>query len=60
VIMSLFKVSDEITTELMSIFYKKWMESGDKRKAFVEAKKEINKKYNSPKYWGPFLMIGVE
>jgi CHAT domain-containing protein len=60
VIMSLFKVNDEVTTELMSTFYKKWMESADKRKAFVEAKKEISIKYNSPKYWGAFLMVGVE
>jgi CHAT domain-containing protein len=60
VIMSLFKVSDEVTTELMANFYNKWLEYGDKRKAFVEAKKEINKKYNSPKYWGAFLMVGVE
>jgi CHAT domain-containing protein len=60
VIMSLFKVNDEITTELMTIFYQKWMESGEKRKALIEAKKEINKKYNSPKYWAAFLMVGVE
>ncbi len=60
VIMSLFKVNDEVTTELMTIFYKKWMETGDKRKAFVEAKKAISLKYNSPKYWGAFLMVGVE
>ncbi len=60
VIMSLFKVSDEITTELMTIFYKKWMESGDKRRAFVEAKKEIHTRYNNVKYWAAFLMVGVE
>jgi len=58
VIMSLFRVNDEITTELMEMFYSKWIQSGDKRKAFVEAKKEISAKYKSPKYWGAFLMVG--
>ncbi len=60
VIMSLFKVSDEVTTSLMTLFYNKWIETGDKRKAFIEAKKAINVKYNNPKYWGAFLMVGVE
>jgi CHAT domain-containing protein len=60
IVMSLFKVSDEVTTDLMARFYKNWIQAGDKRKAFTDAKKEIKEKYNSPKLWGAFLMVGVE
>lgn len=60
VIMSLFKVSDEATKELMVSFYDKWMQTGDKRGSFIQAKKEIRNKYKHPIYWGPFVMIGME
>jgi len=59
IIMSLFKVSDEVTEELMENFYTKWLETKDKRKAFLFAKKAIKEKYQDPLYWGSFVMIGV-
>ena len=57
VIMSLFKVNDEVTQKLMLSFYQKWLKTGDKRKSFIEAKREIKKEYDSPIYWGAFIMI---
>jgi len=60
IIMSLFKVSDEATQELMVKFYRKWIETGRKRQSFIEAKKEIRNEYKDPIYWGPFIMIGLE
>jgi CHAT domain-containing protein/tetratricopeptide (TPR) repeat protein len=60
IVMSLFKVSDEVTNELMSTFYKKWISGMEKRKAFLEAKKEIMVKFKDPIYWGSFVMIGLE
>ncbi|MDH5608017.1 MAG: CHAT domain-containing protein, partial [Cyclobacteriaceae bacterium] len=60
IIMSLFKVSDEATQQLMIKFYRKWIETGNKRLAFSEAKKEIRIEYRDPIYWGPFIMIGLE
>ena len=60
VIMTLFKVNDQVTQELMSTFYKSWLESGNKRSAFVNAKKHIKDKYDSPIYWGSFVMIGLD
>jgi len=60
VIMSLFKVSDAATQELMNIFYRNWIGRGmDKRKAFIEAKKEMMKKKPQPIFWGSFVMVGV-
>ncbi|MGM0580143.1 MAG: CHAT domain-containing protein [Bacteroidota bacterium] len=58
-IMSLFKVSDEATQKLMVSFYEKWLETGDKRQAFIDAKKEIRNEYKDPIYWGAFVMIGI-
>lgn len=60
IIMSLFKVSDEATQQLMVKFYRKWIETGDKRQAFVDAKKEIRNEFRDPIYWGPFVMIGLD
>lgn len=60
IIMSLFKVSDEATQKLMVKFYRKWIETGDKRQAFIEAKKEIRTEYQDPIFWGPFIMIGLD
>jgi hypothetical protein len=31
----------------------------DKRKAFIEAKKEMMKTKPQPLYWGSFVMVGV-
>lgn len=60
IIMSLFKVSDEATQQLMVKFYRKWIETGNKRQAFIDAKKEIRNEYKDPIYWGPFIMIGLD
>lgn len=60
VIMSLFKVSDEVTQELMNTFYEKWIGTGNKRQAFIDAKKAIKEKYHRPIYWGAFIMVGLE
>ncbi len=59
VIMSLFKVPDEPTKDLMVEFYKRWLETGDKRLAFLESKKVIMKKYPQPINWGAFVMVGL-
>ncbi len=57
IVISLFKVNDEVTQQLMLSFYQKWLKTGDKRLAFSEAKKEIKQQYKNPLYWGAFLMI---
>ncbi len=59
-IMSMFKVDDEATQKLMVKFYKKWLETGNKRDSFVEAKKEVRVEYQDPIYWGAFIMIGLD
>lgn len=61
VIMSLFKVDDAVTQELMQTFYENYLvKKQDKRTAFNNAQKFIKSKYKKPIYWGAFNMIGVE
>jgi CHAT domain-containing protein len=59
VIMSLFKVDDRVTQELLSDFYRRWINGTEKRIAFLEAKKAIKESYPEPIFWGSFVMIGL-
>ncbi len=60
VIMSLFKVSDEATQQLMDLFYRNWIQNGASiRTAFTEAKLELKKKFPLPIYWASFILIGA-
>ena len=58
ILMSLWDVSDQATQELMTEFYKLWLENNDKRKAFKKAQLKIKEKYKYPYFWGAFIMIG--
>ena len=57
VIMSLWKVNDEATQQLMTTFYTKWLQSGDQTAAFREAQLALKSKYKDPYYWGAFVMV---
>ncbi|MDW3193735.1 MAG: CHAT domain-containing tetratricopeptide repeat protein [Cytophagales bacterium] len=57
-IMSLWKVDDNATKELMIAFYRNYLKTGDKRASFLDAQKKVKKKYKSPVYWGAFVMVG--
>jgi CHAT domain-containing protein len=59
-IMSMFKVDDEATQKLMLKFYQKWLNTGNMRESFMEAKKELRVDYPEPIYWGAFIMIGLD
>lgn len=58
IITSLWEVSDAGTQDLMSAFYKYWLQSGDKHNAFRKAQLEIKSKYKYPFYWGAFVLVG--
>jgi CHAT domain-containing protein len=57
IIMSLWKVDDAITKELMISFYTNWMKSGDKFSSFRAAQQEIKQKHRQPLYWAGFVLI---
>ena len=60
IIMSLWKVNDQTTLELMTTFYDLWLKSGDKSAAFIQAQLNLKQKYPKPYYWGAFVMVGSE
>lgn len=57
-LMSLKKVYDESTADLMISFYQHLMEGDTKREALVKAQQDISKKgFNDPKYWATFILL---
>jgi tetratricopeptide (TPR) repeat protein len=58
IIMSLWKVSDEATQELMTTFFTKWLSGMTKQEAFKQAQLQVKAHYPEPYYWGAFVMVG--
>lgn len=60
IIMSLWRVNDEVTQELMTQFYRFWIVNGqDPRKAFKAAQEYVRTRYEQPYFWGAFVMVGA-
>jgi CHAT domain-containing protein/Tfp pilus assembly protein PilF len=57
-IMSLWKVDDTATQQLMKNFYANWIKLGNKQKAFKQAQLQLMSKYKDPYFWGAFVMMG--
>lgn len=57
IIMSLWKVDDAATQELMQNFYTQWLKTNDKNKAFMLAQNAIKAKYKFPYFWGAFVLV---
>lgn len=57
IIASLWKVNDEATQELMTLFIQNLFLNKSKQEAFREAQLAILEKYEKPYYWGAFVMM---
>lgn len=57
IIMSLWKVDDDATQQLMNNFYTNWIKTNDRQKAFKMAQQQLMTKFKEPLYWGAFVMI---
>jgi CHAT domain-containing protein len=58
ILMSLWKVDDAATQEMMTLFYTNLASGKNKRDAFNLAQETLYKKYKEPYYWGAFVMVG--
>ncbi len=57
IIMSLWKVPDKATVELMEMFYTNWLEKKmPKEDAFNLAQSEMRKKFSNPYMWAAFIL----
>ena len=56
-IMSLWKVPDAATAELMTLFYEQWLSGQTKQDAFKAAQQIVREKYKSPYYWAAFVLM---
>jgi len=55
-LLSLWKVPDTETAELMNLFYTHYIEGKTARESFTAAQKEMRRKYNAF-YWAAFVLI---
>ncbi|MBI2417409.1 MAG: CHAT domain-containing protein [Ignavibacteriales bacterium] len=56
-IMSLWKIEDDVAMEFMIQFYSEWMKTGDKYRSYYKAQLYIKNKYKHPFYWGGFVLV---
>jgi tetratricopeptide (TPR) repeat protein len=59
IIMTLWDISDAVTSEVMLYFYQNFLEGQSHAEALKNAIQEIRKKYPEPYYWGGFILNGT-
>ena len=57
IVMSLWKVDDNATKDLMTEFYKNLVNGKSKREAFLKAQDNLRTKYPDPQKWAAFVMV---
>jgi CHAT domain-containing protein len=56
---SLWRVDDRSTKDLMVHFYRAYLEHGNKGLALQSAMAETRRQYPEPKYWAAFTLVGM-
>ncbi|MDX2062185.1 MAG: CHAT domain-containing protein [Bacteroidia bacterium] len=60
VIMSLWRVNDQVTERMISRFYQYWIRNKDDiQGAFQQAQQDVRKDFPEAYYWGAFVLVGV-
>jgi CHAT domain-containing protein len=57
-LLTLWPVSDESTSQLMKAFYKNWISGMSKTAAIQRACQEVRSTFPHPFFWAPFVLIG--
>jgi len=58
-LVSLWRVDDESTRELMVGFYRQYLEHGNKGLALQSAMAHTRRRHPEPKYWAGFTLVGL-
>lgn len=58
IILSMWKVDDQATMELMNLFYSNLVTTNDVVRSFNIAQKKLRENYPDPFYWGAFKLFG--
>lgn len=58
-LVSLWRVDDEATKELMIAFYQKYLDHGNKGLALQKAMRQTRNQYPHPRYWAAFTLMGM-
>jgi CHAT domain-containing protein/tetratricopeptide (TPR) repeat protein len=58
-LVSLWRVDDQSTKDLMVSFYRQYLEHGNKGLALKRAMAEARKRYPEPRYWAGFTLLGM-
>ena len=58
ILMSLWKVDDQATKDLMSVFYSNLINTKNVHQSFKDAQLQMREKYEHTNYWGAFKLIG--
>lgn len=56
-LVSLWSVNDKSTAQLMTAFYRYWMQGETKQQAFKQAVADVRKDFPEPFYWAPFVLL---
>jgi CHAT domain-containing protein len=58
-VMSLWAVDDQATSDLMALFYQNWLSGMSKREAMKAAQRQLraDPRYASPYYWAAFVLM---
>jgi CHAT domain-containing protein/tetratricopeptide (TPR) repeat protein len=57
-LLTLWPVSDESTSQLMKAFYKCWISGMSRTAAIQQACREVRSNFPHPFFWAPFVLIG--
>ncbi len=57
-LLSLWDVHDQSTSELMQLFYREYLRTGDMPTALQHAMQQLRRQNPHPYFWAPFVLVG--
>jgi len=57
-LLSLWDVHDQSTSQLMQLFYREYMQTGNMPRALQHAMQELRQQNPHPYFWAPFTLVG--